>query len=1035
MSNQRGLLDALLGVAYEDTPEGDRAARLEEQPRATKSARGTSIPMSNVGLLGGLLGLLEEEQEQQVTPIRRKKDDEGDDAASESFASPGPDGQLLRSSLDDDVDLGPSFVFETSLASGSDELLPPPSQVAPAGETEPELPPPGSTQPLPPPGAIAPPPSAGSTATRPPAQAPASPVALVPPAPMVPDPPMPVGGEVATAPGRVTDVPPPPVRAATVEVPPPPIDSPSARSVGARQTAQLADELASFETARRREALRGLLGHSLARDTAMLVARSLADPDVDVRHLALQVLERAPELIPVTALQGVVYDSDPSVRSRAMALAGRTGDPKLLATIAARLADEIDRAVFATGIEAMASLARTGNLTGDDVDDVCCIVGGLTTRQIQALESDLRVLALALRTGDIIARLDRDDARVRVGAAVLASSSDIPDALAALARLVDDEESLVRQLASEAITRSRADSDWEATGEPAAVRSQQRSTSESVESALLPGLIDALADPQKEIRAQAASALARLPREDVTNWIWTRSRSADADLLARLVTVAAELDLASIAQPIADAILRVATPHLPGGLVAAAGKYAALQDLLQGLRESSDPSDRIAHVRLAGLLAAPEIDPIDHALDDSHADVRLAAVDVATVVGVVDRLADRLGQLVEHDGSSRVRVAALTALRELSSHGRVAAARHALHEGDSDLRMAALELLDPNDDAQFALLAGALRDAEKPIAERAAEVCKARRSSDGLAVLWGQLRHADGHVRALAVDILSDLAPEALRRVASQAVTSADETERVTGLIALAGLQDGGGLAQVIEALGDPAPAVRIQALETLGHQNRAFPVDPVVGALRDPDAAVRCVAVRVAAAIEDDQLLPHLVASLDDPSSDVRRAGRQSLRSHPSPKLVELLARELDHSARRSAAAELLARRGGAALDIVVQRIEAADDAEREVLVGSLRAAGVVERLLSDLSAARPERRAVAMRLLTIVRDASVVDAVAQRLSDPDPSLRAAAADLLGELGDRSAIEPLRMAFGSDPDMDVVAAIERAYRRLAEDD
>jgi len=190
---------------------------------------------------------------------------------------------------------------------------------------------------------------------------------------------------------------------------------------------------------------------------------------------------------------------------------------------------------------------------------------------------------------------------------------------------------------------------------------------------------------------------------------------------------------------------------------------------------------------------------------------------------------------------------------------------------------------------------------------------------------------------------------------------------------------------------------------------------------------------VRVAALIEDDQLLPHMVESLDDPSSEVRRAGRQALRSHPSPKLVELLAGELDHSARRAAAAELLARRGGAGLDIVVGRIEAADEAEREVLVGSLRSSGVVERLLSDLSAARPERRAVAMRLLTIVRDASVVDAVAQRLSDPDPSLRAAAADLLGELGDRSAIEPLRIAFGSDPDMEVVAAIERAYRRLAD--
>jgi HEAT repeat protein len=59
-------------------------------------------------------------------------------------------------------------------------------------------------------------------------------------------------------------------------------------------------------------------------------------------------------------------------------------------------------------------------------------------------------------------------------------------------------------------------------------------------------------------------------------------------------------------------------------------------------------------------------------------------------------------------------------------------------------------------------------------------------------------------------------------------------------------------------------------------------------------------------------------------------------------------------------------------------------------------------------------------------------VPALIRRLQDPDPTVRARAAEILGDLGDARALEPLKRAFVSDPDMDVVAAIEPALRGLA---
>jgi HEAT repeat protein len=58
-------------------------------------------------------------------------------------------------------------------------------------------------------------------------------------------------------------------------------------------------------------------------------------------------------------------------------------------------------------------------------------------------------------------------------------------------------------------------------------------------------------------------------------------------------------------------------------------------------------------------------------------------------------------------------------------------------------------------------------------------------------------------------------------------------------------------------------------------------------------------------------------------------------------------------------------------------------------------------------------------------------VPALVRRLLDPDAGIRALAARALGALGDGRAVEPLKQAFVSDPDMHVVSAIEPALRQL----
>ncbi|MBS3940217.1 MAG: HEAT repeat domain-containing protein [Actinobacteria bacterium] len=805
-------------------------------------------------------------------------------------------------------------------------------------------------------------------------------------------------------------------------------------------------ELTSFDPQRRRDALRRMLGERLTGATATAAAVALRDPEPDIRHLALQLFEHAPQLLPLDSLEALAFDTDAAVRLRAAALAGRIDDPDVVLHLADRLLTERDDAVLETVLASVIGVSRSVGLGETHVDGLCRAIGQVAVSHLGALRSGLQTLAASLDAGDLLHRLGSHDPDLRAGAAVLAFESGTDTALAAVARLSTDGHPTARRYANAAVAASRAPADVAPTTAPAGsstdlpqargeTRRSERAAPGEAELTMLPGLVAALGDPDPAIRDQAGASLAGIDRDKLLAWMWTQSRHADAAELERLIDAAGRLEAAEIGEPLARAVLRVRSAGDSVTLELAARSFEPLATVASRWQGSDNPADRVRAVELWTVLASAGPAPLLDLLDDSNANVRLAAVAAVVETGSDAPTVERLLDLIERDSSLRVRQAALAALHASSPAERVTAVRIALSTPHPDLRRASLDLLGGETDDEFHLLTAALADPDGGVAQRAAAVLMERPRPETLAVLWSQLRTASGASRVLLLDVLRNLDAAALRRLGTQAASHPDPGERIVGVTALAALGDEREVSRLVDALGDPTPAVRLAALEALGSHAGVTALAPVLAALRDPEPSVRASAVRVLADFEDDAAIPHVVGALDDPAPLVRDAVVEVLGRHGSPQVAALLLGHLDRPAHQTTVAQLLARMGPAATEALLARIPDADRTQRIVLLQALRAAGITDRLTGELQAPAPDVRLRALELLALLHHTEAADSIADRLTDPDARVRALAATILGDFGDDRAIDCLRAAFGSDPDMEVVAAVERAFRQLVTDE
>lgn len=256
----------------------------------------------------------------------------------------------------------------------------------------------------------------------------------------------------------------------------------------------------------------------------------------------------------------------------------------------------------------------------------------------------------------------------------------------------------------------------------------------------------------------------------------------------------------------------------------------------------------------------------------------------------------------------------------------------------------------------------------------------------------------------------------------------------------------------------------------------RVAPDDPRAGtALAVPDPVARERAARAAAgAREDGDLVPALVAALDDPDRHVRHAAADALGATGDPRAVEpliaALARETT-AAEQGMAAALGALGDARAVDPLVRALRDGDEelrrhaAEalvrlaalpdqaaaaraREALAGALddpyphvraealRGIQEVARVLAALEDEDWRVRAYAVRRLGALGARKATTALMGRLDpavEPEAFVRAMVATALGAIGHREAESALGTAAETDPSQRVRDAARDALRALAE--
>ncbi|MEA2498087.1 MAG: hypothetical protein QOH26_492, partial [Actinomycetota bacterium] len=195
-----------------------------------------------------------------------------------------------------------------------------------------------------------------------------------------------------------------------------------------------------------------------------------------------------------------------------------------------------------------------------------------------------------------------------------------------------------------------------------------------------------------------------------------------------------------------------------------------------------------------------------------------------------------------------------------------------------------------------------------------------------------------------------------------------------------------------------------------------------------------RARAVEVLGGFDAELSADHLVEAAKDPADDVRQAAEDALLAQRPAAVADVLVARLASPSHRRIAQNLLVRVGADAIPALVAAAPNAPGKLADVIASLLVEVGAEERLLADLDDRDPRVRISALIGLGVISATQHIGAIASRLEDPMTVVRIQAAEVLGALGDDAALEPLKKAFVSDPDMGVVATIEGALRRLTED-
>jgi HEAT repeat protein len=637
------------------------------------------------------------------------------------------------------------------------------------------------------------------------------------------------------------------------------------------RVARLEAELASGDPARRREVVRLLAAHAVDAVRAPLL-QALGDPDATVRLEAADVAGRLQIRESTATLVTWIDDPDVAAREAAARALGRLGDTGQRGPLVRALGDP-DARVRRAAVGAVAALGGA--------ESVVPLLGRLDDDDPQVrVDAAVALGALgdARATVPLVGRA-RDGAP-EVRAAVYTALGALGDArgLAPLAQGLRDEQEDARLAAIAALGRLDADAAVDALVErlegeaPRARRAivaalGARGDASAAGSRAITATVEALADPDAVgIAGEALLSLVRRGRPEERRLVVAAladglDRGLAPGALARLLERLADdvpLDAAVPALTRALDGLHAAAARLPPGALAREPLRATEAPLLRALARSGgegvlvrllealQADDALRHeTTLAALTlyydhAPPDGRAADPLLDALGRVPRGLRPDVVALLGRVGarRAVPALVPLLSSDAPS-LRLAAARALGTLGDPEGAARLATLLDDRDARVRFEAAVALGPSaDPVLLATLAARLtarapadrpaltlalggmlathREAGRPAGERAA----------ALHALLRAARSDDARLDARALDALSIAAdPSTIPELLALAAAP-DVARRSAAVRALAVFDDARALDALRALADDPAPAVALAALTSLGEHGKRGDAD-----------------------------------------------------------------------------------------------------------------------------------------------------------------------------------------------------------------
>lgn len=532
------------------------------------------------------------------------------------------------------------------------------------------------------------------------------------------------------------------------------------------------------------------------------------------------------------------------------------------------------------------------------------------------------------------------------------------------------------------------------------------------------GLFRALMGPDREASEEARRELAVAPREEVLGWARRSLREGNLEAAAIAAGVARELGLAELAGGLLERAAALA-PKGRGPLLDALASFEMAPPELAGLIRLVDAAREPAAVRLLWEMRGRSI--LRHLLplleNESEA-TRAAVLEVIGESGHADAL-QVAEAVLRRDPAPALRSAALRLLAGTDASDRVRFLEMALDDGDPEVRRTAVDLTRQTTDARLLpLLLRSLADPDEQVRGAGAA---------SFPVVWSwllslRLDERDRVVAALDRSVAARLTPLALGRLGS-----ADGTERELAIRIAGRGRTQEGIAGLRRLLGDVSPVFRRTAVAALASTADAEVIPHLAGALRDPDTEARLAAVWGLSSIDDDAGVPALLVASADPDERVRTVAREGLVRRPSSFVDQRLAEALSDPSLRTAAAEVLARRGPRAVEPLLHAL-LGEDPDVAAIAGELLLSTCdVTAFLTRLSDPDPAERRLAVEGLGAIGGPAAVAGLLGVALDPDPATRARAVRFLGRIGTEEALEGIAQTFLQDPVAEVSAAARDA--------